>query len=372
MNNILSAWKPLLVRGSHARPAPVTPPGWHRLATVSDRESAYVLSLGAGVQSTALLLLAAEGRIPRFDFAIFADTGWEPRSVYEHLDRLESEVAKPAGIHIERVKHGNIRTDSESPDYTLTIPLYVQNADGSRGMMSRQCTQNYKLIPIYRFIRTYLGAHTSRTECVKCEGSGRRVSPGVRSMGGISIGECSACRGMGTSIRVGPVPDTRSRIRMAIGFSTDEITRVSPSRRAYVVHDYPLLDLGWSRHDALNYLQDAGFPDTPRSACIGCPYHHQVEWDNMRRNSPQDWAEAVAFDSRIRDLPGATGMTGKAFLHRSCLPLDDIPQSESSEPEVPGCSPFGCRTAAGVDPVSEQRLLDADEQEETPLAVSGG
>jgi len=53
-----------------------------------------VLSLGAGVQSTSLLLLTAEGRLPALDAAIFADTGWEPRGVYEHLDRLERELAR--------------------------------------------------------------------------------------------------------------------------------------------------------------------------------------------------------------------------------------------------------------------------------------
>lgn len=56
-----------------------------------------VLSLGAGVQSTCLLLMAAEGHLPGLDAAIFADTGWEPRAVYDHLDRIEREIAEPAG-----------------------------------------------------------------------------------------------------------------------------------------------------------------------------------------------------------------------------------------------------------------------------------
>jgi hypothetical protein len=46
-----------------------------------------LLSLGAGVQSTAVLLLACDGVIPCFDHALFADTGWEPRQVYENLAR---------------------------------------------------------------------------------------------------------------------------------------------------------------------------------------------------------------------------------------------------------------------------------------------
>ncbi len=47
-----------------------------------------LLSLGAGVQSTTLALMTVEGLLPRIDGAVFADTGWEPRRVYEHLDRL--------------------------------------------------------------------------------------------------------------------------------------------------------------------------------------------------------------------------------------------------------------------------------------------
>ena len=39
------------------------------------------LSLGAGVQSTTMALLAAHGEVgPMRDCAIFADTGWEPRA----------------------------------------------------------------------------------------------------------------------------------------------------------------------------------------------------------------------------------------------------------------------------------------------------
>uniref|UniRef100_A0AAU2K4T9 Uncharacterized protein n=1 Tax=Streptomyces sp. NBC_00049 TaxID=2903617 RepID=A0AAU2K4T9_9ACTN len=53
-----------------------------------------ILSLGAGVQSSCLrLTLPAEGLLPRIDFAV-ADTVWEPRAVYDHLDRLERNAAE--------------------------------------------------------------------------------------------------------------------------------------------------------------------------------------------------------------------------------------------------------------------------------------
>lgn len=62
-----------------------------------------ILSLGAGVQSTVLALMACDGSLPGLDGAIFADTGWEPPSVYEQVDRLEAEF-KRAGIPLYRVE----------------------------------------------------------------------------------------------------------------------------------------------------------------------------------------------------------------------------------------------------------------------------
>lgn len=117
-----------------------------------------VLSLGAGVQSTTLLMLSAEGRLPKLDAAIFADTGWEPRAVYEHLDRLEREVAQPAGIPIHRVSVGNIREDALDPAHRFaSMPLFIKNQDGGDGMTRRQCTAEYKLKPIKRQVRQLLG-----------------------------------------------------------------------------------------------------------------------------------------------------------------------------------------------------------------------
>lgn len=319
------------------------------------------LSLGAGVQSTALLLLAAEGRIPSFDAAIFADTGWEPIEVYKHLDLIESQVARPAGIPVERVSYGNIRSDTLSRDYTISIPLYISNPNGETGMLSRQCTQNYKILPIYREVRKRLGAKEFERSCDKCQGSGRRIPPSQFSRHQPQVGECSVCRGSGRRVGVGPIPQSDAWISMAIGFSVDEIERVGPSRQRYVVNEYPLLDLGWTRSDAVQYLMSRGFGETPRSACVGCPYHSNSEWRRLKVHSPMEWADAVAFDEMIRHAPGGTNLTGEAFLHRDRIPLSLI-NSDAVDQEVGrGCSPFGCRSSTGIDPQVEAALVEADE-----------
>jgi hypothetical protein len=90
------------------------------------------LSLGAGVQSTTLLLLAVDGRLPKPDVAIFADTGWEPAAVYAQVDRAAAE-AERAGIAFHRVSKGNLRRDAVDPAHRYaSIPYFVRNPDASR------------------------------------------------------------------------------------------------------------------------------------------------------------------------------------------------------------------------------------------------
>lgn len=62
-------------------------------------EAISVLSLGAGVQSTTLLLMACHGEFDEQPVeAIFADTGWEPAAVYRHLDWLASVCEGMCGV----------------------------------------------------------------------------------------------------------------------------------------------------------------------------------------------------------------------------------------------------------------------------------
>lgn len=273
----------------------------------------WVLNLGAGVQSSTLLLLSTEGRIPRFNVAIFADTGWEPAAVYRHLDRIEREVAEPAGIPILRVSVGNIRADALNPAKRFaSMPLHVRNTDGSKGMAHRQCTQEYKIRPIQEAVRRLLGA--------KDKSNGRP----------------------------GRVPAGRF-VRSAIGISRDEFWRAKDSRVQYSRHEHPLLWLegaadghqGWTRSDCVRYLRTRGYAATPKSACVGCPFRRNAGWRRMRDADPTSWADAVAFDHAIREgYPHATtqgrALRGSFYLHESCQPLDQAPIDRVTRPEWRG------------------------------------
>ena len=61
--------------------------------------SLTVISLGGGVQSSVMALMAGEGAFDRVpDCAIFADTRWEPPSVYQHLRWLSEQLGFP--LHV--------------------------------------------------------------------------------------------------------------------------------------------------------------------------------------------------------------------------------------------------------------------------------
>lgn len=256
--------------------------------------SLNIISLGAGVQSTTLLLMAERGEIdPRPDYAIFADTNWEPAEVYRHLDWLESATEIP----ILRVTAGNLRADAldEARNFAA-MPLYSENKAGQPSMLRRQCTREYKLAPIYRKLQELRKEH-----------------------------------------------DTK-RVTLMLGISLDEVQRMKPSRVQYVENTWPLIDKRMSRLDCLLWLERNGYPRPPKSACIGCPLHDKAYWRHLRDTSPVEWQDAVAFDQAIRNK----SRVGKpVYLHHSLVPLTEL---DLTTPEDRGQMSFmdECTGSCGV------------------------
>ena len=127
------------------------------------KQPLHILSLGAGVQSSTLALMAAGGEVtPMPACAIFADTQDEPASVYRWLDWLEKQLPFP----VYRMSRGSLGDDSlklkKTKDgrlfSTTNIPFFTRNADGSLGKIRhRGCTRDYKLLPIFKKCREIAG-----------------------------------------------------------------------------------------------------------------------------------------------------------------------------------------------------------------------
>lgn len=126
----------------------------------------HILSLGAGVQSSTLALMAAAGEVtPLPSCAIFADTQAEPASVYRWLDWLEKQLPFP----VHRVTKGSLTAVSLTPRLRKDglgywskslIPAFIKNRDGSRGIMGRACTADFKIGVIIKKARTIVGELT--------------------------------------------------------------------------------------------------------------------------------------------------------------------------------------------------------------------
>jgi hypothetical protein len=227
-----------------------------------------VISLGAGVQSTTLALMAMHGEFgPMPDCAIFADTQWEPAAVYAHLEWLDLQVPFP----VYRVTQGNLKEALREGGFSA-VPFYT-----TTGLGARQCTYQYKLRPLYRQVRQLLGGKTPKGGC-----------------------------------------------EMWVGISSDEMIRMKDARVQYIKNRFPLVERRMSRNDCLRWLERQGYPTPPRSACLGCPFKRDSEWRETRKNE-EEWEETIGVDLAIR-------AGGKAqYMHRSCQPLSQVDFSTAED-----------------------------------------
>ena len=247
----------------------------------------HVISLGAGVQSSTMALMAAKGEItPMPKYAIFADTQAEPASVYRWLDWLEKQLPFP----VCRVSSGSLVEQSKIVRVSVSgkkylrggIPFFVVGRDGRSAPVTRQCTTDFKIRPIRKELN--------------------RIREG-------------------------------RRVIQWIGISLDEVRRMKPSRDAWCENVWPLIENRMTRNDCLNWMRESGYPVPPRSACVFCPYHSDNEWRNLRDNEPESFSQAVAFERDIQNA-AATALSNKSqafYLHRSLVTIDRVDLSTDTQ-----------------------------------------
>lgn len=265
----------------------------------------HILNLGAGVQSTTLYLMSHRQdepeHVPRFDYAIFADTGDEPYAVYAHLQWLKSL----GGPEILVRSYGHLSSDlirghkGKGRKFS-SIPAFVDKPGEPRGMVRRQCTSVYKVEVIEQTIKREI---------------------------------------LGVPFR-GRIPSD-VRIIQYFGLSFEETARIIPTRNR-VLHKgweprFPLFDLQMKRRDCETYnLEHIPHP-VPRSACIMCPFRSNAEWRRLRDESPVEFAMACHIDEQMRNPESkcTQGMEGTLYLHSSLQPLIrapiDTPESRGEQ-----------------------------------------
>lgn len=235
-----------------------------------------VLSLGAGVQSSTMALMASHGEFGRVpDAAIFADTGDEPAAVYEHLRWLMSPNVLPFPVHV--VTAGNLSQAMLGGNDMARIPFFV----GAGGVSGRQCTRNFKLRPIRKEIRRLLG-----------KGPRNYIAPGA--------------------------------VEQWVGISYDERHRIKPSGAAFITRRDPLVERRIRRRDCIRWLTDNGYPIPPKSACIYCPYQSDEQRKDQKENQPEEFAQVVLLDLALRSPENIARFRGELYVHRSRQALGEV------------------------------------------------
>lgn len=246
-----------------------------------------VISYGGGVQSTALLVMAAQGDLGAVDAALFANVGDDS----EDPDSLSyiRDVAMPYAARHGVALHELSRHHEDGSAWTLwqhiqerekSIPFPIRGENGAPG--KRACTVDFKIKVVGQW----------------CLDNGATVEQPADVMVGFSLDEAN-----------------RVNMDKARGKSKAERCQ-SPS--------YPLLDRHMTRHDCKRVIERAGLPVPPKSSCFFCPYHKPSLWAEMRRERPALFYKAAELEQLIL---GRLAERGKRpmYLARFGKPLTEIP-----------------------------------------------
>lgn len=264
------------------------------------------VSYGGGVQSTALLVLAAQGEIdfPTFLFSNVGDDSEHPDTT-GYVEQIAKPYAKAHGIELvelQRVwKRGERKGEVETlwgrlmREGSRSLPIPVRMSNGAPG--TRSCTVDFKIRVIADELKRR-GATVERPALV------------------------------------------------ALGISVDEIERAKPGvdpRMPFQVRTYPLLDLGLHRQDCRRIIEDAGLPVPPKSACFFCPFHDAEAWRRLKRDTPDLFDRACHLEDTLNARRQTLGKD-EVWLTRSARPLRESVDDQLVLDGLDGCDSGWCMT----------------------------
>ena len=234
---------------------------------MNDDELPQVLSYGGGVQTFGMLLMVKNGILPKPDFLIFSDTMAEYPETYDHIEKYAKPICEELAIPFFTVfEEGGI---IEGYSKSNSIPL--------AGF--RSCTMKYKVDPIRKKLREYLGDN--------------------KKNGKVSI-------------------------HVWIGISTDESKRAIPKNQQkpkWILNTYPFLNLDMSRNQIIQYIEKSNYPLPRKSGCFICPYGGLKSFVDLKLNYPELNKIAIGMEERyFTERPDRKS----GFLKHSMLKLKEL------------------------------------------------
>ena len=256
------------------------------------------------MQSTALALMSCENakngievhpKVPVYDDIVFCDLGFEPPWVHAQVDFIR-KACEWAGVRF---------TVLEAPLYqdfmenfgerrTISIPWWTKGPDGHKSKMPRNCTIDYKVEVISKYVRWELLGYKK----------GQRLTP----------------------------EDLKAH-EMHMGFSAEESRRCKDNPNRLFVNKFPLVDLGLTRADNYAYIKDAWGLETKASACCFCPFHRNYFFQHLREHEPGTYEELLGIDELLREKTPKPPMDSDIFISRSRKRIADLTTEDCNDAE---------------------------------------
>ena len=267
-----------------------------------------ILSCGAGMQSSALHLMSCENalakirgeppvwpQVPIYDISIFCDLGFEPPWVKKQVEFL-ANAGHSCGVPLV-ILDSPLYTDfmeNFGERRTISIPWWTIKEDGHKSKMPRNCTIDYKVQLISKYVRWELLGYKK----------GQRLRD-----------------------------EDKTAHEMHMGCSAEESRRCKESPNPMFVNKFPLVEMGLTRADNFAYIKDVWGLETKASACSFCPFHKNYFFKFLRENEPEQYAQVVGVDELLRDKNPKPPMDSDLFISRSRKRLMDLTDEDCNDAE---------------------------------------
>lgn len=268
------------------------------------KQGLKILSCGAGMQSTALALMSCENKkkgnvypeIPEYDLIVFCDMGHEPPWVYDQVEFIR-KACEESGITFKVLETGLYGNYMEKfgVQRVATIPFWSVDENGKKGKMRRQCTIEYKIEAIQKYVRYELLGYKFRQKCKK---------------------------------------EDKGAHEMHIGFSKEEEHRVFESMNPMFVTHFPLVKMGLTRADNYAYILEKWGLETKASACGYCPFHRNFFFQHIKENCPDCYKAVVDMDNLLEERQPQSAIRSKLYISRSRKRIADLTPEECMDAET--------------------------------------
>ena len=255
-----------------------------------------ILSYGAGTPSTPLALMPCHNAyfgepiaypdVPIYDAVIFCDLHSEPSWVYAQME-FTAAACEAAGIPFYRLDadlYGDF-TRNFGRARTACIPFWTLGADGKEGRMPRQCTYDYKIKVIEKFVRYELLCYKPRERTLFAD---------------------------------------KHAHNLHMGIMWEERHRATESKQILFTKRYPLVKMGWTRAECYAYNKDVWGLATRASCCLFCPFHTNYFYHHIKEHEPDCYARALLVDELVETHQARPPLKSKLFLSKSRKRLREL------------------------------------------------